>query len=254
MPFIYILNICFGMENSLVILSMRKILFFLFVIGPFSNFGLKAQIAGQNLVFLSEYREQLPYFQELITGGQYQEPSRLIEGDPYYFSRQFEKGTLTINGITYPEVPLLYDIFRDQVVTFHPVFNQKILIKPEKIDGFGLGNGDKFRHFLGNENYFKNANGIYEVLGEGKFSALAKKYKTTKPLREMSKYDEVYLVKADYFIWKNGVFYSVKKGNQVFEILGIEKKAAKKDLRNRNLNFNQDPEQYLKYMVQLNLN
>lgn len=208
-----------------------------------------AQVAGKNLTFLPEYQEEFPHFQELITGGQYAEPSRLIEGDPYYFSRQFENGSLSINGITYPEVPLLYDIYKDQVVTFHPVFNRKILIKPEKIDGFTLGNGAGFRQFSGNEGYAKNGNGIYQVLGEGEFTALAKRYKTTKPLREMSKFDEVYLIKEDYFLWKNGEFFPVQKSKQAFEILGLEKKTIKKELKSQQLNFKQDPDSFLRFLV-----
>lgn len=230
---------------------MRKIIFFLFFLSLFVCKGLFAQVAGRDLAFLSEYKDELPYFQELITGGQYQEPSRLIEGDPYYYSRQFEKGLLAINGVTYPEVPLLYDIYWDQVVTFHPVFNQKILIKPEKIDGFVLANGDRFRHFEGNESYSKNGNGIYEILGEGDFIALAKRYKSTKPLREMSKYDEVYLSKEDFFLWKGGEFFPVQKQSQTYEILGLVKKNIKKDLKSRKLNFKQNPEEFLKFLVDI---
>ena len=229
---------------------MRKIIFFFCSVSFFVGKGLFAQVAGKNLAFLPEYQEELPHFQELITGGQYAEPSRLIEGDPYYFSRQFEKGSLSINGITYPEVPLLYDIYRDQVVTFHPVFNQKILIKPEKIDGFTLANGDRFRHFLGNEGYGKNGNGIYQILGEGEFLALVKRTKTTKPSREMSKYDEIYLRKEDFFLWKNEEFFPVKKPFQAFEILGLEKKKVKKELKARQINFKQNPEAYLRFLVQ----
>ena len=87
-------------------------------------------------------------------------PSSLIKGDPYFLTRQFEVGSLRINGITYPEVPLIYDIYRDQLVTFHPIFNQKILIKPEKIDGFTLSKGQLFRYFSGNESFIHHGNGI----------------------------------------------------------------------------------------------
>ncbi|GAA0878004.1 hypothetical protein GCM10009119_09720 [Algoriphagus jejuensis] len=213
-----------------------------------------AQVVGENLAFLPEYQERLPYFQELITGGQYQEPSRLIEGDPYYFSRQFENGSLTINGITYPQVPLLYDVYRDQVVTFHPVFKQKILIKPEKIDAFNLANGTRFKYFSGNESHLRNGNGIYEVLGEGKFTALAKQFKTTKSKRELSKYDEEYVDKVDYFLRKDGQFYQVSKESAVLKVLGLEKKNVRKELKAKNLNFKNNPETYLHYIVTVNPN
>ena len=159
-----------------------------------------AQVAGKDLPFLSAYQEEIPYFQELITGGQYAAPSSLIKGDPYFVTRQFEAGTLRINGISYPQVPLIYDIFRDQLVTFHPIFNQKILIKPEKIDGFEWSDGKLFRFFPGNESFLHHGNGIYQVLGQGKAIALAKRYKTTRSLRDISRYNAEYVEKKDYFL------------------------------------------------------
>lgn len=227
---------------------MQKILFFLFTTAFFVKSGF-AQVAGENLAYLSEYKEALPYFQELITGGQYAEASKLIQGDPFFASRQFENGTLSINGIVYPQVPLLYDSYRDQLVTFHPIFNQKILIKPEKIDGFLLSNGSRFRFFPGNSSYFRDNNGIYQILGEGSFTALAKRYKTTKSTREMSRFDEVYVEKSDYFLWNTGVFYPISQGKQAIEILGFEPKEIKKQLRSRSLNFKQNPEGYLRFLV-----
>jgi hypothetical protein len=232
---------------------MRKIIFFFFPFSVFISFPAITQVAGDGLAFLPEYREQLPYFQELITGGQYQEPSRLIEGDPYYFSRKFENGTLTINGITYPDVPLLYDVYRDQVVTFHPVFNQKILIKPEKIGGFRLADGTRFRYIPGNEDHLRNGNGIYEVLGEGEYWALAKRYKATKAKREISKYDAIYMEKTDFYLLKDGRFLPVSNQSSVLSILGLKKKTVRKELKVRGLNFRQDPVAYLHYIVTADL-
>lgn len=230
---------------------MQKIIFFLFTTS-FLISNTFAQVVGENLAYLPEYKEQLPYFQELITGGQYGEASRLIEGDPYFASRQFEKGNLSINGIVYPEVPLLYDCYLDQLVTFHPVFNQKILIKPEKIDGFVLSNGSRFRYLGGNSSYLRHTNGIYEILGEGDFTALAKRYKTTKHTRELSQFEEVFVEKADFFLWKDGSFFSVTKGNQAIEFLGLNPKETKKQLRSASLNFKQNPEDYLRFLIAKN--
>lgn len=227
---------------------MQKILFFLFITSIYVSSGF-AQVAGENLAYLSEYKESLPYFQELITGGQYAEASKLIQGDPFYASRQFEEGSLSINGIVYPDVPLLYDSYRDQLVTFHPIFNQKILIKPEKIDGFVLFNGAQFRFFPNNAAYFRDQNGIYQVLGEGTFTALAKRYKTTKSNREMSRFTDIYVEKSDFFLWHEGTFYPISKGSQAFEILGLDPKETKKQLRSRSLNFKQSPENYLRFLV-----
>jgi hypothetical protein len=227
---------------------MQKIIFFLLTASIFVSNGF-AQVVGENLAYLPEYQKQLPYFQELITGGQYAEASRLIQGNPYFASRQFENGTLSINGIVYPEVPLLYDSYLDQVVTFHPIFSQKILIKPDKIDGFVLSNGSSFRFISGNSDYQHHGNGIYEVLGQGDFTALAKRFKATKELRELSQYDAVFVEKSDFFLWQSGEFFQIGKANQAIEILGLNRKVTKKQLRATGMNFKQNPERFLQYLV-----
>ncbi len=208
-----------------------------------------AQVVGEDLPFLSTYQQELPYFQELITGGQYEAPSPLIKGDPYFTSRQFEGGTLRINGITYPQVPLIYDTYRDQLITFHPIFNQKILIKPEKIDGFTLSEGQLFRFFAGNESFLHRGNGIYQVLGQGKALALAKRYKTTKESRELSRYDSEYVEKTVYFIWKEGAFFPIKNGTQAITSLGLDAKELKRELKAKGLQFKKAPETYLQFLV-----
>jgi hypothetical protein len=59
----------------------------------------KAQMSGQEDSYLASYKKNLPYFQELITGGQYVEAPKTIEGYPFYFSRQFMPGILSMNDI-----------------------------------------------------------------------------------------------------------------------------------------------------------
>lgn len=228
---------------------MRKIQFLFFCTFLFLPVLDFAQVVRADLPYLSAYREEIPYFQELITGGQYAEPSLFIKGDPYHISRQFERGTLRINGITYPDVPLLYDNYQDQLLTFHPIFNQKILIKPEKIDGFVLGNGDLFRFVEGNDGYLHHGNGIYQVLEENKAIALAKHFKSTKSLREMSRFSEVYLEKVDYFLFQDGIFYPIQKASDAYLALGLDQKKVKKEVKSKGLQFKKVPTAFLKFIV-----
>ena len=227
--------------RSILLLSVCSFLLFLQQV--------TAQVIGEDLPFLSSYQKELPYFQELITGGQYAAPSPRIKGVPYFTSRQFEEGTLRINGITYPQVPLIYDTYRDQLVTFHPIFNQKILIKPEKIDGFTLSEGQLFRFFEGNESFLHRGNGIYQVLGQGNAIALAKRYKITKDSREQARYDSEYVEKSTYFIWEEGRFSSVKNAAQAIASLGLDAKVLKRESKAKGLQFKKSPEAYLQFLV-----
>jgi len=210
---------------------------------------VNAQVVGEDLPFLSAYQQELPYFQELITGGQYAAPSPRIKGDPYFTSRQFEEGVLRINGITYPQVPLIYDTYHDQLITFHPIFNQKILIKPEKIDGFTLSEGQLFRFFAGNESFLHHGNGIYQVLGQGNAIALAKRYKITKESRDQARFDSEYVEKTAYFVWQEGRFSSIKNAAQAIASLGLDAKVLKKELKEKGLQFKKSPEAYLQFLV-----
>lgn len=215
----------------------------------FAQQVVNAQVVGEDLPFLSTYQQELPYFQELITGGQYASPSPRIKGDPYFTSRQFEEGVLQINGITYPQVPLIYDTYHDQLITFHPIFNQKILIKPEKIDGFTLSEGQLFRFLAGNESFLHHGNGIYQILGQGNALALAKRYKITKESRDQARFDSEYVVKTAYFVWQEGRFSSIKNAAQAIASLGLDAKVLKKELKDKGLQFKKSPEAFLQFLV-----
>lgn len=211
----------------------------------------KAQIAGGDVTYLASYKEELPYFQELITGGQYVESPKSIEGHPFYFSRQFGEGSLMINGITYPEVPLMYDVYKDEVITFHPIYNQRILINPDKIDEFSLSNGERFKYFEGNESYSNNSNGLYQILKDGENTVLVKRFKTTKSIRDISIYTDEFVEKKDFFILKSEVFIPINKSKQAIEVLGLDKKVAKKHLKESRIRFQDSPERYLISLVEL---
>ncbi|WP_268034238.1 hypothetical protein [Algoriphagus sp. PAP.12] len=226
---------------------MKEIKFFILFLVFASS--ARAQVASDSLKYLASYKQEIPYFQELITGGQYAEAPKTIEGHPFYFSRQFENGSLQINGITYPQVPLMYDSYRDQVLTFHPIYNQKILINPEKVDQFRLANGDRFQFFEGNQGFLYHLNGLYKVLNEGEVLALVKEYKTTKDKNDISKYTDVFIEKTEYFLWRDGEFFRVNRTRQIPEILKVNKKELKKRMKKQGVRFKSEPEEYLSIAI-----
>ena len=79
--------------------------------------------------------------------------------------------------------------------------------------------------------------------------ALAKRYKTTKSLRELSRFDEEYVAKVDYFVWNEGVFFPVNSSKQAFSALGLSAKALKKEIKSKGLQFGRSPEAFLQFLV-----
>lgn len=227
---------------------MPKIIFstaFLFlIVGSNGSFA-------QSQNYLSLYKEQLPYFQELITGGQYREPPLNYEGNPYLIDRKFGEGSLSINKISYTEVPLLYDVNADVVVTFHPIYNQKILIKSEKIEEFQLKDGSVFRKMAGNDSYGLDKNGFYQVLNDGEIKVLIKHSKYIDPTNTVGKFTHVYLERQDYFYWYKDEFVLIRKQKQAFKSLGLSRKDVKKHLKGRSIYFSTEKEKFIQELAAL---
>ena len=227
---------------------MLKINFFT----PFLLFFIySANSFGQSKTYVSLYKEQLPYFQEIITGGQYKEPPLNYDGDPYYKERKFGEGTLSINKITYTEVPLLYDENADAVITFHPIHRQKILIKPEKIEEFQLEDESLFRKFPGNDSYARHKNGFYRVLKDGQIKVLIKDYKYIDPTKEVGKYTHRFVENKDYFYWYDGQFVLIRKKKQAIQSLGLTKREVKRFTKDQSVYFSMDKEKYILALARL---
>ena len=212
-----------------------------------------AQVVQEPKSYLALYQDQLPFFQELISGGLYADSPKNFDGYPFFNTRQFEPGVLKINQVSYTEVPLLYDIQADWVVTFHPIYNQKILIKSEKVDEFTLGDGSVLRNYQGNDSYIHHKNGFYEVALDADIKLLVKHYKVLKPVKELGQYTKEFVEYADYYYWYSGQFESVSRKSQAIKLLGLDKKEAKKSFKGNSLVFKRNREEYLSRLVQLRI-
>ncbi|MDN3205436.1 hypothetical protein [Algoriphagus sediminis] len=218
---------------------MIKIVFFsvsLMLLG----WSVRAQEPEVSDSFLALYQNQLPYFQELITGGEYAFASNTYGGEPYYKSQHFDFGLLSINGIDYEEVPLLYDSFNDHLITFHPIHKQKILFKPEKVEAFRIFENEEFQYFEGNSDYNKDKNGFYRVVAGDDLKVLTKYFKELKPSKEIEKNLFEFREYEDYFLWYKDDFVKVEKLKTAIKALGINKKEVRKELDLNSYKFNQD--------------
>lgn len=223
--------------------------YFFLIIG---SVCIVSNLQAQSSKELAEaYQNNIPLHQEIVSGGYYVDPPQNIEGFPYFQSKNFEYGTLTVNGLTYENVPLLYNIFSDEVVTFHPIHKQKTLIKTDKIDGFVLPKNIRFIRIQENPEYSHHSKGFYELVQEGtKGNLLCKHFKTTKAKREMSQYSSVFLDKSDFLIQKESQILQVKSKGQAIAFLSLDKKQINRSTKEKNLNFRNDRRAYLSFLVE----
>lgn len=233
---------------------MNKVVFFLLIL--VNSISIKSYGQEENLSpeLLAWYQETLPFFQEIITGGQYSEAPINYLGSPFYESRVFGTGQIWINDISYKKVQLLYDAWLDQVVTFHPIYNQKILIKSEKIEKFILSDGSEFLRFTTNPDYGRHNHGFYQLLSDGELKLLKKHYRKVEAVSETGRITREFTEEQDYFFWFKEEFWKVSSKKEGAFALGLSKKAVNSHFKGNDIDFKKDPEAYLLGLLQLNKN
>jgi hypothetical protein len=205
----------------------------------------------ENDTLIEKYRDYIPLDQDVVSGGYFVDPPKTYEGHPYFLSKNFEVSQITINGLTYPEVPLLYNIWKDEVLTFQPVHKQKILIRSDKIDRFVLQREKpvSFVRLHENPNYSHHGNGIYELYVGGPASILIKHRKQTNSKREVGVYTHEFYELQDYFIKRAEKIMQVTAKKQATVFLGLDKKEMRKLTREAKLDYRSDKASYLEFLV-----
>lgn len=226
---------------------MRTLFFYIYFHVTLISFGF----AQGEFSYQHAYRENILLDQEIVTGGYYVDPAKNIEGHPYFRDRNFENGKIKINDLLYEEVPLLYDIWKDEILTFQPIYKKKILVRADKVQEFIIGEKDakKFVRIAENPRYSFHRNGLYELISEGKVSLLAKHYKQTKDTRDVSKFSDVFYEKTDYFLKKGDELQLIRKKKQAREFLDMDKKAFKDVFKSQRISFKDQREAYLLKLV-----
>lgn len=197
------------------------------------------------------YRSIIPLDQEIVSGGYFVDPPKEIEGHPYFETKTFESGQITINGLTYKDVPLLYNIWKDEVLTFQPIHKQKILIRADKINEFMiyLNTPVIFIRLEENTGYIHHGNGIYELVVDGNASLLVKHRKQTKSKREISRFQDEFYQQVDFFLKKEENTAHITTKKQAFEFLQLDKKQLRNPIRENRLDFRRDRRSFLSFLT-----
>jgi hypothetical protein len=230
---------------------MKRVLFFLLFLIlsiPQKSLGQEEDLSAELLAW---YQQALPLFQEVVTGGQYSDAPMGYLGSPFYNSRKFDFGEIWVNGLRYTKVQLLYDAWRDEVLTFHPIYGQKILIKSEKIEKFVFGDGAMFLRLDLNPGYGKHHHGFYQVLADGEPQLLKKHFRTVESVKEPGLITREFRVGQDYFYWFQGEFWKAGNKNEAMTGLGLSKKEVNNHFRGKRTLFKDNPEAYLRELLLL---
>lgn len=187
------------------------------------------EFSGPNALVYQGY-EYVPYFLP-------------VSGTPFYLSKEWQTGNVEFEGAWYHDLPLLYDVFKDQLILQSPDKMYRIALDMDKVARFTLGADHLFVRIIKNDSTGSRniATGYYELLVEGKASLLARRSKVVNVPTEPGM-SRSYRETDSYYIKKEGTYYPVRTKNSVLKVLSDQKAALKKFIRKEHINYREGRE------------
>ena len=177
----------------------------------------------------------------LFTGKAYDHYWNGVIGHPFFMTEQLQPGSVDYDGVLYENIPLGYDMNRDDVVTKTFSNNENLALLGEKIRYFIIGTHSFVRIFPDSANASVPATGFYEILYQGITTVLLKhEYKIEKSLKaednitKFTNYDR-------YYIEKDERYHLISGENDLLALLKDQKAEIRKFLRRREINYKKDP-------------
>lgn len=165
------------------------------------------------------------------------------EGNAYLDNNpDFVKGTVTYDGYTFKNVPILFDLVEDKVVSLLYNGYSKYSFLSERLSNFTI-NGRTFVYIpLGKpEDGGAKKAGFFEVPYEGKIKVLIKRTKSIKELLEIQGITKQFSEGVEYFIMRDHQLYKVNGESAFIRLFENHKEELKKYLKSNKLKFRQDP-------------
>lgn len=218
-----------------------------------------AQVQPTDSSFLAEairyqraiHQKQLADNARLYNGTEYKEIFLwdYDKGHPYFVSKEWQKGFIEYNGQRYENVDLLYDLFKDKVLTHQYYTFLKIDLIREKITSFGI-DGHTFIQVSAGDSLSKLVKpGFYDWLEHGNVSLYALRKKERTEDLSSGRVVQEFMDKTSYFIVKDGKAFGVKTRKDLYKVLSDKKSMIKKKLSENRVNFRKQPETALRLAV-----
>jgi hypothetical protein len=227
---------------------MGRLVLTLFIFFSAFEFSYEAPVIGTYLPLIypdSTIHDTIPDRQLLFNGRIVRSSYSKIIGHQFFLTKDWLKGDVNINEITFHNIQLKYDIYNDQLIAF---LNQvtAVQLNKELIKEFTLtieNRKDIFENFnTGKDN---PVNGFGQVLYKGDIYLINKYVKRIQQLAISNRYDEFYQQQALYIL-KGGNFYKVTGKKDLINILSDKKQQVQKYIKENKIRIRKkDPASFI---------
>jgi hypothetical protein len=188
--------------------------------------------SGQSAaLFYGESNSEPSSYMQLLNGRIWHNRYAKAQGDPYYLSDEFLKGSVTFNGVKYSDLDLRFDICNDELIL--RTENRPIIImNKEMVDSFSLYFEGRIYRIINSGNDPSGIlKGYVNVLYAGRSELYAKYTKIIYPLGADGRYDLFHQAHSLFFVTESGAM-PVKGKRALLKLLEAERKEINAYLRN----------------------
>ncbi len=172
------------------------------------------------------------------------------DGHQFFFSTEPSKGDVYYDGMQYKNIPMWYDIARNEVIAQHFDDYSRISLHYEKIRDFSIFNHHFVKIDAKTSAESGLAEGFYDQLYKGKSEVLVKrsKYFVVRPdLEGMSV--SFSSEKSNIFLRTGTQYFAVSSQKSVLKILGKYQKEIQSHLKQTKIKFRKEREKAIIIMV-----
>lgn len=191
---------------------------------------------------LALFKESPTEASTLYNGREYTRYSPTTKGHAYFMVNDWQTATILYDGITYADVPALYDMVKDELVIRHFNGVASVQLVKEKVDRFSIAGHSFVRVDPDSTREVQLLPGFYDQLHNGKTVLLVKRTKQILEHIVAQQIETSFEQKNNFFILKEGKYHSVKNAAALLHALGDKRKEVQQYLRKHQLKFRRDPE------------
>jgi hypothetical protein len=185
--------------------------------------------------YLDEARNQALIY----TGKEPQPYAPHITNHPYFKSGLFTGGVLSYDGIRYPNVTLMFDSYRDQLIVLSPGTHSHLILQSNKVD-YAEMFGYRVIYFSPDGLKNSPSEGYYLLLYDGKCKVLEKQSCSLFETRKNEVREGYFNKSSKYYVLKDGVYHMVKSKGSVLKIFEPHKRELNQYSRQQQLNFRKE--------------
>lgn len=204
--------------------------------------------ATENAIKL--YQEALGAQSKLYNGSKYFPPKHTLDEHPFFSSEDWILGAVFYDGEYFQDVPLMYDLHGDVLITEHLPSGHAIQLVEAKLKSFSMA-GHVFER-IDNESVGGTLprSGFYDILYPGETRVIAKRRKTVHEQIVSTVIERSFEARNRYFIFKNGVFFPVKSKASALKLMRDKKRELKRFLKETGASLSQNRELLLKSLAE----